>query len=366
MEQVGSGSTASSSRKRLHNLDFLKALAMLMVVSLHANTWHVQLGSLDDIGAIVQYGCRLFSEGVPLFIMINGFLLFRKKDIDFSAHVKKTLKVLALLVIWSFILAVAGVLTHGGSLAPARIASLMVDTCLGSEYTGVLWYLQALFAVYIVFPFLKLAFDSQDSRIFDYGFAAVAALFVLLSITKTGQTALSAFDPDAIYLTSIRGWVSHLNPTSYIQMFCFFMLGGILCRYEAFFRRTRLQWSLIGVLAFFLSVAVCIWLSLETGEVYDTGFNFRSAFEPFVIIALFCATMGMKENPLTPLIQSIGSTTLGIYFIHFIVIWLLAPLFPATGLLIRLVELIVIYATCYLASWALMKIPGVSWLFKLR
>lgn len=70
---LGEGEMA---KERFHNLDLLKVIAMVMVVSLHAGTWHVNFLENPSPSVVLQYGARLLSEGVPIFVMVNGYLLF--------------------------------------------------------------------------------------------------------------------------------------------------------------------------------------------------------------------------------------------------------------------------------------------------
>ena len=62
--------------KRLLNIDILKTIAILMVISLHSFLWNTNLDG--SISHYIQYSLRLIMEGVPIFVFVNGFLVLGK------------------------------------------------------------------------------------------------------------------------------------------------------------------------------------------------------------------------------------------------------------------------------------------------
>ena len=66
--------------KRMDNLDLMKALGILMVITIHVPLWKPEFMETDSVGRLVQYAFRIISEGVPIFVTINGLLLLKKKN----------------------------------------------------------------------------------------------------------------------------------------------------------------------------------------------------------------------------------------------------------------------------------------------
>lgn len=62
----------------------------------------------DSVGRLVQYAFRIISEGVPIFVTINGLLLLKKKNMCLKAHVEKMLRLFLVLILWGGVLAVVG------------------------------------------------------------------------------------------------------------------------------------------------------------------------------------------------------------------------------------------------------------------
>ncbi len=81
-----------------------------MVISLHVPLWEPDFMSSYDASHVIQYFFRLISEGVPVFVSVNGFLLLKKNSLDIQKHLKKMCRILALLVLW------------GGSISDCRLS----------------------------------------------------------------------------------------------------------------------------------------------------------------------------------------------------------------------------------------------------
>ena len=126
-------------KKRYANIDLLKTIAIIMVIALHS-----QLFITDFIkdNKISTYFIRILCEGVAIFILVNGFLLINKKQFDFKKHLLKTLKIFAILVIWSIILTISIQLIYKEPLKIIGIIKNIFITDINNKYTGVLWFLQ--------------------------------------------------------------------------------------------------------------------------------------------------------------------------------------------------------------------------------
>ena len=144
--------------QRKDNLDLLKAIGILLVVTLHVPLWSYNFIAEPSASHVLQYAMRLLSEGVPVFLMVNGYLLLGKKTFDFQKHLRKMGHIFLLFLLWSVILITIGQIFSDSpekSFTIRTYAAYITATQVGSIYTGVLWYLQNLLAVYLIFPVLK-------------------------------------------------------------------------------------------------------------------------------------------------------------------------------------------------------------------
>lgn len=131
--------------KRYENIDLLKTIAIFMVIVLHSGLLHINFMELKSVATYIEFAIRLIMEGVPIFIIVNGFLIMNKK-FDFKKHLRKTLNIFVLLIIWSFVYVIISSLIFNNSIDIKNILKEVITTNIASKYTGILWFLQSLIA----------------------------------------------------------------------------------------------------------------------------------------------------------------------------------------------------------------------------
>ena len=89
--------------KRYVYIDFLKAIAIFLVITLHTGLWQPNFLVNRHSSNMIQFFFRIISEGVPVFVMINGFLLL-PKDFDMGKHLKKMKKIFILIIFWASVM----------------------------------------------------------------------------------------------------------------------------------------------------------------------------------------------------------------------------------------------------------------------
>lgn len=77
-----------NNKKRYDNIDLLKFIAIFMVITLHVPLYFTDFINAKQFPNIIQYSFRLVSEGVYIFIFVNGFLLINK-PFNLNKHIKK-------------------------------------------------------------------------------------------------------------------------------------------------------------------------------------------------------------------------------------------------------------------------------------
>ena len=82
------------------NLDLLKVLACVGVVLLHTT-----MGGFKETGSwnLLTYLYYLGTYSIPLFFMVNGYLLLGKREITYSYILQKVKWILITVSSWTFI-----------------------------------------------------------------------------------------------------------------------------------------------------------------------------------------------------------------------------------------------------------------------
>ena len=305
----------NSGASRLEGLDLLKCLAIMMVVSLHIPLWSIDFIKMPSVSRMFQYAFRLISEGVPFFLVINGFLLFRKDLISIKNHVVKILRLLLLTFFWGSILIFSG---YGGTIGNLKIEQFvyyLLDTRLGAKYTGVLWFFINLITVYIMFPILHELYR-RNYTVFKY-------LFIVLSIFTVGIECFELVRDLLAVIFNVQlinksiSFMNRINPFANKWFLFYFCLGGIFNQHIEKIRCQRKMLFLCGGVSWLLAVFYSFSVSFLKNALYPANFNFASVFMVLFVLGLFASCLDYHiKGWLGQLMCSIGRNTLGIYVIH--------------------------------------------------
>lgn len=351
-------------KKRLDNLDVMKAFAILAVLTLHAGVWNTDFVSTFSMQMLTQYACRLLAEGVPIFLMTNGYLLLRKKQLDLERHIRKMGKILVLLLTWAVILTIVG-----NALAPEpqpfslkMLLQYVFGTRVFAEYTGVLWFLQFLIAVYVVYPLLWMAYQ-HDFRIYQYIFRMLTFFVAFASILMLLRDAV-ATRWDASLLSTMMAFFECMSPFgsisgAFVWYLFYFMLGGMICHYEEQIRTRRVLWIAVGILSWLFGLGYGIAISFATGVTYSASFLYNTGLFALCIMGFFALLLPYqnKGNPVQRFIASVGENTFGIYLSHYLFLFICYKFWVFHSFGGRVLEFIFVFMMSYLFSLFVGKIP---------
>lgn len=137
-------------RKRNVNLDLIKSIACICVVGLHT----VSMNNYT-----LYYLCDC---GVPLFFMVNGYLLLSREQADYRYVFHKIAHILKIVLCWNFLIAIPVLIFRQKMINPFRLA---FNSLLQKGYLWHFWFFGSLIIIYLFLPvfhrmFLKKAFTS--------------------------------------------------------------------------------------------------------------------------------------------------------------------------------------------------------------
>ncbi len=348
------------AKARMSWLDLIKTVAIFMIITLHNGTWRTDFMATGEVASLLQFCARLFCEGVPIFMLINGFLMLGK-PFDLKKHVKRTVNVLVILLLWSVILEVAFCLIKGQPITVDGLLGSLLETTISRPQTGVLWFLHKLFVVYLLLPIIKHLYDTRP-RLYDY-----LLLVLMLSTFITPLLSVFADILDSALLRSVIVFLNQYSLTVGSNVYVlYFMLGGYLYRHRDTLPRKTL--IAVGAGAALVSCALGIIASVATGATYAAGFNYSQGFLMFTLVGAFllCSRLPLRGRFPCALLASTGDNTMGIYLLHKIYIWGIDALgIIPTTLLQRLGLSLVVFLLSWVTAVLIRKIPKASFLVKL-
>ena len=350
-------------QKRIEYLDIVKVIAIFLVVFCH-----FVLLSESVPANLFMSACW---SGVPMFFMVNGALLFTR-PLNLKKHVKKTLTIWAVLVAWRLIyLLFIGAVNHvpvSGFGKNEIFLYLFAFGSLEGIGTGHLWFIEALLAVYVLFPLFRVCFDLPFGRKLIL-FFAIYGLVMTNGMTGT-QMALDAL--------TAAGWIGSfplsalevLNPFgTYANMLGFFLLGAWIHTGPVVGGSLRAQ-RLIGALmaaAGLPGIWAVKWYISGTpawdGILLAEGYRHLPVILLAVGIFLLCRFLTIKNRLLSAAVRAVAQRTLGIYYIHWLFGWLLVPymalLFARFSVGTNILKTIALILPALLVTFILEKIPVV-------
>lgn len=312
---------------RLTYIDLLESIAIFFVLLYHSKLYSTDfLSNNSTINYISYFFTTILSTCVPLFFFANGYLLF-SKPFCLKKHIYKIIRIIVLVFIWAVLLIISYMLIADTPISIKEITLNILNLDFNWSM-NLFWYLGALICIYILFPVLKIAFDS-NKKIFVFFTVACAILtfgFVLVN------EILSFVGVVSHHLISINyPAITMFNPFrgSYGYSFVYFCVGGLMYFYrDKILSISKLKRNLFSIIGIFIS-CICLFLvgifySKLQGEMYDVvwyGYDTIFTFMNTIFIFILC----LNYNKDHKFIRTISCNTLGIYFIHCFFIRLAKP-----------------------------------------
>lgn len=358
-----------TSVKRYAYIDLIKTLAIIMVITLHSGLLRTDFMTLKSVKSVIQFAIRLISEGVPLFVMVNGFLLLHKDNFELKKHLKKTLRIFILLILWSIIYTVIETILMKGQLSIGGVWKNVLTTDINSKYTGILWFLQNLIMLYLIYPILKYLYDN-NKQLYNY-------LFIIIIISTVGINFMNIIIDIIIKISNfeqlslLTSYITKFNILFNRQFLMFFMFGGYLYEKKDKFTENniKIKYIIIGLISWMLSFVYAYVMSRVNNKTYSNNFNYSSIFMIFIMTGIFAVTnfyidKGCLYNKI---ITSISKNSLGIYLIHKIIIDIMNVYLPIlnTTFMLRMAKVALVLIISWCITLILNKIPKIKELVKL-
>lgn len=350
---------------RIIYIDVLKTLAIVMVVSLHSGLWHTDFISNYTFATYFQYFMRLVMEGVPIFLLVNGYLKL-SKTFDFKKHITKTLKLFIIYVVWSFILTILLSIINKNSMSISSLINCFLLTDIGNSYTGILWFIRYLILIYLIFPIIKVLYDN-DYNLFKYFFGILLIftfgfnfIYMIIDLFNSKYSIT--------ILLNFKNFISSFNIKVVDNIYLlYFMLGGIIAaEKEDFFNK---KYFIYGIFYWIIAFIYGVIMSKVTNTLYADNYNYSQIMLMYTILGfVYTSTkLNIKNKFIKRIIISVSENSMGIYLLHMIVISLINVVFPFSGysLIIRALMTLVVVMLSLLLSIILRKIPGLNYLIKI-
>ena len=325
------------------NLDLIKVLACIGVVLLHTTMiGFKETGSWN----LLTYLYYLGTYSIPLFFMVNGYLLLGKRNITYSYILQKIKWILITVSSWTFIV---WLFKRDFAVNPIK---KIIGSLLQKGYFSQFWFFGALILIYLCLPILRKFLNSKRSY-----------LYILSSLVTIGLVFELA---NMVFQMPLQSYV--IQTFRLWMWFFYYILGGLIAQFDKeFIKKGFRRWmKIVAVLLLLISPLILFFLAKTIYHNLFAEYFYDILFVKIVSLGIFLTvlTLSLEENK-SKWIVTLSNQTMGVFIVHTYVMKLLEKLlgFSYTGAYL-LFPILTLCVSLIVVS-LLMKIPYFNRIVKL-
>ena len=325
------------------NLDLIKVLACIGVVLLHTTMIGFKgTGSWN----LLTYLYYLGTYSIPLFFMVNGYLLLGKRNITYSYILQKIKWILITVSSWTFIV---WLFKRDFAVNPIK---KIIGSLLQKGYFSQFWFFGALILIYLCLPILRKFLNSKRSY-----------LYILSSLVTIGLVFELA---NMVFQMPLQSYV--IQTFRLWTWFFYYILGGLIAQFDKeFIKKGFRRWmKIVAVLLLLISPLILFFLAKTIYHNLFAEYFYDILFVKIVSLGIFLTvlTLSLEENK-SKWIVTLSNQTMGVFIVHTYVMKLLEKLlgFSYTGAYL-LFPILTLCVSLIVVS-LLMKIPYFNRIVKL-
>ena len=360
------------TKQRNINLDLIRTLAIFFVILVHAteivyslktNDWMFKYGTYTWNKISYQssvFMITLFTIGrlgVPLFLFLTGSLIISKKfddDKDLLTFYKKNLIPLVIVnTVWIFIYNIIMVLNK--NMDSFNIGYVLQESLLLMKIPiAHMWYFPMIIGLYLVLPFISKVLKSFSKKSINI---VLIVIFLYLFMVPMINIIMALYDKH-LYFEPV------INLSFFGGVYGLYAIIGYLIYSNNKDRFNNRLMVLFGIVSLLLTILIQIY-SYASNHGYNVWYNF-----PFLLICSACLfilllklDLSKFSNIFKKFITYTSRVSLGMFFIHIIILFFLNEYMFALNIMLPLKVIILYLVTLiltYLVIFVLSKIKFIS------
>lgn len=323
--------------KRNANLDLIKSIACISVVGLHA----VGMNNYT-----LYYICDC---GVPLFFMVNGYLLLSRENADYRYACRKILHILKVVFFWNLLITIPVLIFRHKFVNPFRLA---FDSLLQKGYLWHFWFFGALLVIYLFLPLLHRLFFQKA-----HYHKAACLIFMCICLCMNALSMIKGYPLDMFIPQPLRLWT---------WMF-YFLLGGLFASDEAHVHRFAF-WMHGILLLLFTAInnfaEKKIGLLLIHSRLAEYFYDDLTSIIWYTLLFTFLLRIPLKDK-VSIKVSQFSSLTMGVFIIHPILLTVLNTIYIPAGTVSLLAFWTGLTLISLLITYVISRMPLANQLVKL-
>lgn len=325
------------------NLDFLKIMACIGVVLLHTT-----MPGFKETGSwnYLTYLYYLGTYSIPVFFMVNGYLLLEKNEISYSYILQKIKWILVTVSIWTLII---WIYKRDFSQNPIK---KVLGSLLQRGYFFQFWFFGALILIYLCLPILKRFLKSKNRYLL-----ALSLLVIIGFVLELTNYLLQK--PVQVYvIQTFRLWT----------WFFYYILGGFIAQFNlANLRSCFKNWmKVVTLVLLFISPFILYVLAKDIHHNLYAEYFYDSIFVKIVSLGIFLTVLTFDLNTdKNRWIIYLSNQIMGVFIIHTYVMKVWEKLVGFSFVGAYLLFLIFTLSVSFIVVGILIKIPYFNRIVKL-
>ena len=276
------------------NLDLMKVLACVGVVLLHTTMIGFKETGSWNLLAYLYY---LGTYSIPLFFMVNGYLLLGKKDITYSYILQKVKWILITVSSWTFIV---WLFKRDFAVNPVK---KIIGSMVQKGYFSQFWFFGALILIYLCLPILRKFLNSKRSY-----------LYILSSLVTIGLVFELA---NMVFQMPLQSYV--IQTFRLWTWFFYYILGGLIAQFDKeFIKKGFRRWmKIVAVLLLLISPLILFFLAKTIYHNLFAEYFYDSIFVKVISLGTFLTVLTFDLNTdKNRWIIYLSNQTMGVFVIH--------------------------------------------------
>ena len=325
------------------NLDLIKVLACVGVVLLHTT-----MGGFKETGSwnFLAYLYYLGTYSIPLFFMVNGYLLLGKREITYPYILQKVKWILITVSSWTFIV---WLFKRDFTTNPIK---KIVGSLLQKGYFFQFWFFGALILIYLCLPILKKFLNSKRNYLY------LISLLVAIGVIFELSNILLQMPIQTYVVQTFRLWT----------WFFYYILGGFVAQFDKdIIKNGFKRWmKVVAVLLLLISPVILFFLAKTIYHNLFAEYYYDILFVKIVTLGIFLTVFTLDLNgDKSKWIVSLSNQTMGVFIVHTYIMKMWEKLFGFSFVGAYLLFSIFTLCVSFIVIRMLMKVPYLNRIIKL-
>lgn len=340
-----------ASKNWFDEINYLRAIAIIAVVIIHATDDTFFLHKLNKMVFMLIYIEELSRFAVPMFIFISGFVLYNKYKSELPMRDFYMKRFSTIILPYIFFSVIYDIMMSYPTSSSVNLNSI-TQSIFNFDASGHLWYIKLILTFYIFFPVIIAYYDTLKKYTRVDTFIAIILSTLIL------------------YLFEWFVCQQNITNDSPLRFLIYFLLGiYVNDNYEQISKileRIALKKVImlaipIVILPFFTMI---FWIDARCGTQFAnyiphyTQLALISEAILHIFIFVLCIHLILSYKPKSRIIQEIGEYSYGIFLIHAVFHNLLAIyILPSLSISIEsLTYYVILFSVTMLASYFAVKL----------